>query len=184
MNDAEARSSFTALFEHHHAAVNAYARRRCPAAAVDDVVAETFLVAWRRMDDIPADPLPWLLRVAALTAANARRGERRRSLLDERLAAEPPSVENGPTPSGLAPAVASALAQLGDTDRELLCLLAWERLTPAQAAAALDVSPVALRVRLHRARRRLRRALLAHGAVREPDPAIDHPLPLPEEECP
>jgi RNA polymerase sigma-70 factor (ECF subfamily) len=94
--------------------------------------------------------------------ANQRRGERRRLRLGERLRSELPAlVAAQAPPSGERPAVLSALSQLDEADRELLLLVGWEGLEPAQAARVVGGSVVAVRSRLHRARRRLRMAMLA-----------------------
>jgi RNA polymerase sigma factor (sigma-70 family) len=139
------------LFAAHGRAVWAYARRRATAADADDAVSETFLVAWRRLDDVPAEPRAWLLGVARRCLANLSRSETRQSAVRLRLAAQPapaPSAEG----SG---AVLSALATLSATDREVLTLLAWDELTPAEVAVVLGCSRAAVYLRLHRARRRL-----------------------------
>jgi RNA polymerase sigma-70 factor (ECF subfamily) len=155
------------LFRSHHPAVVSYVCRRAPAERVDDVVAETFLVAWRRLEDVPAESLPWLLGVARNVVATQRRAARRRGALHLRLrslaveAVERPSTER-PSPGG--GPVAAALASLSERDREALTLIAWEGLRPAQAAAVLGESAGAFRVRLHRAKRRLRRSLDRRGA--------------------
>jgi RNA polymerase sigma-70 factor, ECF subfamily len=166
---AKAQKRFEDVFRRHHPAVVAYARRRVQGDAADDVVASTFLVAWRRVEEIPADSLPWLLAVARNVIATQRRGSRRRSALQVRLErAEAGSV---PAPSADEPAVevAAALGRLPANDREAITLIAWEGLRPAQAAAVLGQSPAAFRVRLHRAKRRLRRELERGGHV-EPRP--------------
>jgi RNA polymerase sigma-70 factor, ECF subfamily len=161
----ERAHAFERLFRRHQAAVAAYAARRTTAAAVDDVVAETFAVAWRRFDDIPADPLPWLFGVARRVLSTQRRGERRRDALVDRLAAERAGAP-GPPPL-LDDALEAALSRLSERDREVLRLVAWEDLTTARAAAAMGCTHAALRVRLHRARRRLAAALAE----------LDEPLP-------
>ena len=79
---------FEQLFDRHREAVRAYLWRRDPELA-EDVTAETFLVAWRRLDDIPAEPLPWLIGVARKIRLNQRRGDRRRDQLARRLWREP-----------------------------------------------------------------------------------------------
>jgi RNA polymerase sigma-70 factor (ECF subfamily) len=125
---------------------------------VDDVVAETFFVAWRRIDDLPNDVRPWLLGVARKTLSTQLRSARRRTSLVEKLSsAEPPGVVlqvDGPD-TGLI----GALQRLSATDQEVLALAAWEGLRPREAAVVLGVSPAWYRVRLHRARRRLVREL-------------------------
>lgn len=161
------------LFRSHYVAVLSYVRRRAPAESVDDVVADTFLVAWRRLEHVPADSLPWLLAVSRNVIATRRRGALRRRALRLRLqstateAVEQPSV-NEPGP------VTAALAGLSEKDREALTLIAWDGLRPAQAAAVLGEPPSAFRVRLHRAKRRLRRLLDERRAQIE-SPA-SHPL--------
>jgi RNA polymerase sigma-70 factor (ECF subfamily) len=167
--DAAAAERFERLFRHHHTAVAAYARRRAPAEVADDVVASTFLVAWRRLDDVPGEELPWLLAVARNVIATQARGTRRRGALVARLrtgetAASPPSDERRDD-------VAAALARLPADDREAITLIAWEGLQPSEAARVLGQSAASFRVRLHRARRRLRREL-ARGA--DPDTRAPH----------
>lgn len=154
------RARLEALYAAHAAAVHAYARRRTDAAAAEDAVAETFLVAWRRLDRVPAaDPLPWLFATARHVLANQRRGDARRAALSARLHAEPapPQPAGGVSDEGAR--LLRALATLSATDREALLLTAWEGLEPARAAAALGCTRATFNVRLHRARRRLERAL-------------------------
>jgi RNA polymerase sigma-70 factor (ECF subfamily) len=163
-DDAADRLRFGQLFEAHRRAVLGYALRRCsePADAAD-VLAETFLVAWRRLDDLPAgahDERPWLLGVARRVLANQRRGAARRSRLSQRLGEELAAVVPAPEEPGI---VAGALARLGPEDRELLTLTSWEGLDPGQIAAALGVPGATVRSRLHRARARLRAELEALG---------------------
>jgi RNA polymerase sigma factor (sigma-70 family) len=149
------RSRFERIFAAHYRAVFAYALRRATRAEAEDAVAETFLVAWRRLEHVPDPAKPWLLGVARRALANQRRSSRRQQALGTRLAHEPPSPAE---PSGETP-VLEALGRLSDDDRELLLLIAWDGLTAGEAAAVLDCTPATLRVRLHRARRRLRSEL-------------------------
>jgi RNA polymerase sigma-70 factor (ECF subfamily) len=152
------------LFRRHHGDVAAYVRRRATPDLVDDVVAQTFLVAWRRLADVPADPRPWLLGVARKTLATQRRSAaRRRSLLTKLETSQRPSGTEDPM-SELG--VSEALAQLREKDREAITLIAWDGLTPQEAARVLGESPVTFRVRLHRAKRRLRQRLEARGRSR------------------
>ena len=145
---------FDRLFADHGDAIHRYAMRRDPASA-DDVVAEVFLVAWRRLDDVPPDdPLPFLYGVARRVHANARRGERRRAALTDRIGEQPPPAATGGDSEVLA-----ALARLPERDREVLMLVAWEGLDHAAAARALGTSKANVAVRMHRARRRLAREL-------------------------
>ena len=162
-----------ALYEAHGRSVLAYAVRR----SVDehdaaDLLAETFLVAWRRLDDIPSgDPaLMWLYAVARRLLANQRRGERRRRRLAERLGRELMSaLETVAPPEPAATPILAALAGLGPDDREVVLLAAWEELSPKQIGAVLGITQIAARSRLHRARKRLRVLLDCPTAVDEVD---------------
>lgn len=149
---------FAALFEGTHRALLGYALRRVvdPADAAD-VVAETFLVAWRRIDEVPAggDARPWLFGVARRVLANWHRGERRRLALADRLRENLVEVGAGAAPDERVSDVARALAGLGPDDQEILRLTAWEELARDEIAVVLGISRGAVRVRLHRARRRL-----------------------------
>src|SRR3954447_21389943 len=155
---ADRRRRFEALFTQHASAVHAYARRRATSADAEEVVADTFLVAWRRLDVVPADPLPWLLAVTRRTLANANRGDARRHALRRRLAAQPADQPTNPPASTDAdsPALQRALAALPPAEREAITLLAWDELTPDEIAVVLGCSRAAVYLRLSRARRRLR----------------------------
>ena len=166
------RERFEQLYREHAGAVLAYARRRTTREAADDVVADVFLIAWRRVDDVPAEPLPWLLGVARRVLANQRRGEYRGAALRDRIRGQQVSGVGAAVGDDGPSAAVRALWSLGASDQELLMLIAWDRLTRAQAAEALGVTVGTLAVRLHRARRRLERAT---AAIREADPAHDRP---------
>lgn len=155
MADLESRRArFDALFREHHCAVRAYARRRVPSQAVDDIVSETFLVVWRRLDQVPEPALPWLLTVARNAVGTEWRGAARRQRLW--LKAQSGHVEGyDPEPDIADGRVVAALARLKERDREALTLVAWDGLTPAQAAAVLGEPSDRFRQRLHRAGRRL-----------------------------
>jgi RNA polymerase sigma factor (sigma-70 family) len=152
-DDRDAR--FDALFAAHFAAVRAYVVRRTDGARVDDVLSETFLVAWRRLDAVPKDALPWLLGVARRVLANQRRGEARRAALIDRLAGLA-SRSRGVEPIGdVFGTLGDAIAALSPSEREALLLVAWEELEPQRAARVVGCTPAAFRARLYRARRRL-----------------------------
>jgi RNA polymerase sigma factor (sigma-70 family) len=122
-----------------------------------DVIAETFLTAWRRLDLVPPgdEARLWLYGVARRVLANYRRGERRRAVLADRLRAEL-AASSWPAPyTGELAEFAAAYRSLPEPDRELLALVGWEGLDRGQAAAVLGCSQNAVRIRLHRARRRL-----------------------------
>lgn len=160
-----ARARFQTLFERYHGHVAAYVRRRAAPDLVEDVVAETFLVAWRSLERLGPDPLPWLYGVAWRTLANSLRAQRRQVALGTRLASE-----RGPVTHDLAlleevsEPVRAALLGLGEREREAVLLIAWEELSPREAAIAAGCSGVAFRARLYRARRELADAL-GRGAV-------------------
>ena len=161
MGAATGDERFDELWAEHALAVLRWARRRVDPGDVDDVVTETFTVAWRRQSQAPEQALPWLLAIARRVAANQHRARRRREALLARVAEA--AEREAPSPST---GVAEALGRLSDRDRELLTLIAWDGLTPGEAAQALGCTQAALRVRLHRARQRLR-GLLAE--VPEPE---------------
>jgi RNA polymerase sigma-70 factor (ECF subfamily) len=163
-----AEAEFAVLYAEHGRDILAYALPRAagPEDAAD-VVAETFLVAWRRARDVPpgAEARLWLFGVARRVLANQRRGEGRRTRLAERLRAELPAAAVQPDPDGEGAAVMRALARLDQDDRELLLLANWEELSSAQIARVLGISTVAARTRLHRARHRLRAEIAAQEAT-------------------
>jgi RNA polymerase sigma factor (sigma-70 family) len=146
---------FTQLFDAHFRTVSAYALRRSTPAEADDAVAETFLVAWRRLDEVPENAKPWLLAVARRVLANQRRAAGRRGALAERVAGE--GIDNHEPRER--PLVLRALSRLSEPDREALLLVAWDGLSTAEGAIALGCSQSAFKVRLHRARGRLRNEL-------------------------
>jgi RNA polymerase sigma-70 factor, ECF subfamily len=164
--DIARRERFAQTFEEHFRAVSAYALRRTTPAEAEDVVAETFLVAWRRLDELPEEAKPWLLGVARRVLANQRRAAERRHALTQRVGGLPASEQEPPRRS----AVLQALAGLSDTDREALLLVAWDGLSIREAATTLRCSRTAMKVRLHRARRRFGAELhrLERGETRAP----------------
>jgi RNA polymerase sigma-70 factor (ECF subfamily) len=142
---------FTEVFRRAYEPVQRYVARRAPASVVDDVVADTFLAVWRRLDDVPAEAeLPWCYGVARRTLANHRRGDERREALVGRLAAQPVVATEADDP-----VLDAALALLDADSRELLRLWAWEELPPRDIATVLGVSANAVSIRLHRAKRNL-----------------------------
>jgi len=162
----EPRERFEELYAAHAGVVRAYARRRMDAAAADDLVAEVFLALWRRLDELPTDPLPWLLGVARRLAANRRRAEIRRGRLAERLSrSEAVASHDSSVLVDLDSEVLRALRSLSTRDQEVLMLVAWDGLDRRHAAAVLGMTPGAFAVRLHRARRRFLRALASRNSI-------------------
>jgi RNA polymerase sigma-70 factor (ECF subfamily) len=153
------RERFDALVEACDAKIVAYVRRRAPEAVVEDVVGETFLVTWRQLERVPDDPLPWLYGVARRVLANERRGRRRRTGLAARIAFEHRAPELPVFAAQVSEAVREALLALSPREREAILLVAWEDLSADQGAVAAGCTAAAFRVRLHRARRHLVRAL-------------------------
>lgn len=159
----EPRERFERLYQDYAGVVRRFARRRGDDAEADDVVAEVFLVVWRRLDEMPPDPVPWLLGVARGVLSNRRRAGDRHAALIARLANEQlalASQGDGELDLGMV----NALGSLSTSDQELLLLVAWEGLSAEQVAEVLGVRRGTVAVRLHRARRRLRRAL----AIQQP----------------
>ncbi len=148
---------FDACFKEHYARVLAYGVRRLPGrAAAEDVAAETFLVAWRRLEDIPDDPLLWRLGIARHLILNERRSSRRRDRLASRIGAQPSDADySGPQSRPGSAEVMRALGWLVERDREVLLLSTWDGLDHRRAAAVLGCTRGAFAVRLHRARARL-----------------------------
>ncbi len=165
--DTEDRSSadrrrFAAMYRDHLPTVSAYALRRTDPEDAADVVSETFIVAWRRLDRVPAEPstMPWLLGVARRTLANQRRSRQRRTNLVQKISTHlaPPLAALSSQPGDLE-SFTEALDKLKPADREILLLLAWDELTPAEIAVTLGLSGGVVRKRLFRARKRFANAL-------------------------
>jgi RNA polymerase sigma-70 factor (ECF subfamily) len=159
-SEADRRRRFEALFASHRSDVVAYCGWRAASPSdAQDAVAEVFLTAWRRFDDLPEGDAArvWLYATARRVIANQRRSRRRRGALQERLALDaatsPPEQSSLDEQKAL---VHEALRRLGPLDREVLLLAEWEGLSPAQIAAVLRCGTVTARGRLHRARRRFR----------------------------
>ena len=164
---ADDRERFEQLYRENFRAVLRFAALRIDPERAKDVTAETFLVAWRRLDDVPAEPRAWLLGVARKVIAGQYRGQTRRDALAARIGGA--AHESTPDPAVALADRDEALAAfmaLGERDRETLRLVAWDGLDAADAARVLGVTRLAFAVRLHRARRRLERALTP-----EPHPA-------------
>ena len=172
--DERRRRRFETIFEEVYEPLQRYVRRRTGGGApvdADDVVADALLVVWRRLDDVPEDAtLPWTYSVARRCLANHRRGAQR----SDRLAARVAATSAGPADDVAVdgdPELPAALAELGDDDRELLRLWAWEQLTAGEIATVLGISANAASIRLHRARRRLAGRL---GLSRKPTAPVGH----------
>lgn len=163
------------LYEQHAPAIRAYAARRVEPDAVDDVVADTFAVAWRRLPR-EGEPLPWLYGVARRVVHGHRRAHARRGALLLKVRSRQ-STAPAVDPADLIvgdPALARAFAALSERDREAIRLVAWEGLDHAAAARATGCSPGTFAVRLSRAKARLRAALDAPAPASPPIPELCH----------
>ena len=166
---------FRSLYEIHASAVARYVARRVPPDDVHDVVADTFLTVWRRLDDVPEDAVPWLFATARRHISNRRRSTRRRDALGRRLTELTGSADFNHSwieDDELDGLVVAAIARLPLKEREAIMLVAWDGLDPKRAARAAGCSSGTFRVRLHRARSRLRRDL--ESPLHNPTP---QPLP-------
>jgi RNA polymerase sigma factor (sigma-70 family) len=174
---------FSELYRTHCDAVLRYAWRRTELETARDVVAETFLVAWRRLDAVPPDERkarPWLYGVARRVLANAERARRRTERVAGKLGDQPrsdcaPDVAAAVTERAR---LAQALARLRPSDQEVLRLIGWEELGLAEAAMVMGCSRSTMAVRLHRARRRLERALEAGEGPQETSSAVRTVTPV------
>jgi RNA polymerase sigma-70 factor (ECF subfamily) len=167
MDEAEGR--FRVVFESTYGTLARYARHRgLSGVDADDLVAGTYEVAWRRLDKLPPgdEALPWLLAVERNLLRNYWRKQRRERAVMERLS--PPQDVGSEIPTLSWQEVRRGLDQLSDEDRELILLVAWDGLAPAQAAIALGLTPGAARTRLHRARGRLAQLLDIEQDVKRP----------------
>lgn len=158
-----------ALYKEWGSFILAYAMRRTAARSdAEEILADTFATAWRRLSSVPEGnaALPWLYAVAGRVLANHRRSDRRRVRLLDRLRAQ--ELAGGRAPASLSSTIAERLELafdgLREEDQEVLRLAAWEELRPAEIAEVLGISANAASVRLHRARRALREAFAAFEA--------------------
>jgi RNA polymerase sigma factor (sigma-70 family) len=174
-NGKDARSSRRAAeYLRYAPAIRAYAARRVEADAVDDIVAETFAIAWRRLPS-EAEPLPWLYGVARRVVHGHRRSHARRLALVRRLISRQSASRPSHDPADLFsgdPELARAFATLSELEREAICLVAWEALGNAEAAKVAGCSASTFAVRLSRAKARLSAAL-------EPAAGPTSPVPNP-----
>jgi RNA polymerase sigma-70 factor, ECF subfamily len=159
---------FESIFDETYGRVLAYAlRRSADRGAAEEAAAETFLVAWRRLEDVPQQPLPWLLGTARRVLANQRRSSRRRFPDGPHAPIDlVEAIDPGTSTAELVgerEAFANAFAALGPRDREVLALVAWDGLQPREAARVVGCTAAAFSLRLFRARRHLMKELEASG---------------------
>lgn len=163
---------FDDIYRRHHRAVLAYCARRSSRSDAWDATSEVFVVAWRRLSDVPDDnPLPWLIGVAHRVLANQRRGTRRRIGLTQRIktSARPedvPSPENQLVRHEEERQVIAALAKLPELDREIITLALWDELDRNDIAMALGLKRNTVDKRLERAKKRLANEFTATDSLR------------------
>jgi RNA polymerase sigma-70 factor (ECF subfamily) len=171
--------TFRSLYEAVYPDLVRFVQRRAGPDHAEDVVADAFLVVWRRLDELPRphdDARAWVFGIARNVLLNSHRGEHRRRALGVRLAdAATPTATDTATDTATEAVVnrvdlATAWRRLAETHQEAIALAVFEELSAPQAAAVLGISPVAFRLRLSRARRALRRHL-DHLPQRAPGPA-------------
>ncbi|HUQ61208.1 sigma-70 family RNA polymerase sigma factor [Lentzea sp.] len=149
---------FSAVYRECYPRVLAYAASHAGARLAEDITSETFTIAWRKLDQMPPNALPWLLGIARNLVRTARRQVWHDELDDVAADDDFAVVE-----------LRAALSSLSEVDQEVLTLIAWHGLAPTEAAKVLGCTTATFYVRLHRARRRLQAALSTqtHDRARE-----------------
>jgi RNA polymerase sigma-70 factor (ECF subfamily) len=155
------RERFDELWSKYAGSIYAYAARRVGRVDADEIVAEVFGVAWRRIAEVPERALPWLYGVGRNVIREHYRSERRRARLQEALDQVTPTGSS----SDRTAVVLETLLSLEESDQEVLRLVAWEQLDPKEAAQVLGINGAAFRMRLSRARGRFRVALAEQQVV-------------------
>jgi RNA polymerase sigma-70 factor (ECF subfamily) len=148
----DARERFEALAAEVVEPVRRFLARRTDPDTAEDVLAETLLVCWRRLDQVPEHALPWVYGVARNCLANIQRGDRRQVRLAARITVVDPPQQVAREFDEPDERVTAALAAMRPEEADLLRLWAWEQLAPAEIAAVLGITPNAASIRLHRAR--------------------------------
>jgi RNA polymerase sigma-70 factor (ECF subfamily) len=159
ITDLERRRRFESVVEVVYEPLQRYLGRRAQPADVSELLNDSLLVIWRRLDHVPQDdPLPWSYGVAKRCLANHRRAAQRRLRLVGRVRDGVPRdsfASRAPLAAFDHPQLEAALHELDESDRELVRLWAWEQLEPREIAVVLDMTPNAVSLRLTRARKRI-----------------------------
>lgn len=180
---------FMTVYDRHFRAVLRYALARVSPEQAKDAAAETFLIAWRRLSELPAEPTAWLFGVARKVIAGQLRTDARQCALKGRLAGVSAGLGEPADPADRAAERDSArlaLARLGEQDHEVLMMAAWDGFPPGVAAEVLGISKAAYLTRLHRARQRLAAELTEQDAKKPWLSAPHHPdsatprVPIPQ----
>ncbi|KOV82787.1 sigma factor [Streptomyces sp. NRRL WC-3618] len=171
------------LYAAHADRVLGYLRHRTDRETAQEILSETFVLAWRKSGAVPDDALPWLLASARRLLANRVRSDQRRRALTERMSAlaDPPRTQEIGDVIGTRSEVAAALLELSEPDREVLLLSAWYDLTARQASVVMGCTAATFAVRLHRARKRFA-AALAHADRTQPGPGTRPQLHIAQRE--
>lgn len=158
--DVSRRERFEALVPGLVEPLRRYLVRRTDPETAEDVLADALLVCWRRVEELPDEPLPWAYGVARNCLRNAERSVRRQERVVARvLAVDPPREAEPETETARDIELTLALSRLTQEEVELVRLWAWERLAPSEIATVLEITPNAVSIRLHRAKEKLRRLL-------------------------
>lgn len=154
-------TSFEAIYRSTYMPVLRFLRRRVAWDDAEDAAAEVFATAWRRWQDMEGEPLPWLYGIARRVAANTLRSSGRAARLGDRLreGSEEEGVRGAEEEVLGRLGAVEALARLSPSDRDALMLVSWDGLQASDAAKAMGRSRATFAVQLHRARRRLERAM-------------------------
>jgi RNA polymerase sigma factor (sigma-70 family) len=177
MRPQDSDSEFIRLYEAHYDEVLAYCARRTSSADAEEAAAEVFTVAWRRLDAIELETARgWLFGIARGVLANSWRSTKRRTRLVDRVRSLAPTSGDATGQQllqrGEHDEVLAALHRLSKPDQEVLMLAVWEELSGPEIARALDVSVAAADQRLHRARKRLAKALTPTLSQRRTTPRL------------
>ncbi len=180
------RVKFRAVYEAHYDDIWRYCYRRAgDRAQAEDLLAETFATAWQKVNQIPQEneALPWLYAVAYNHMRNGWRQSKQRQNLAEKLRNEASTDADPLDPADYAAGgiglVREAIFSLSDTDREVLMLTSWERLSHRQIAEVLNITENAVSIRAHRAKQKLQKKLakeMKGSAVERHKDSNRHPL--------
>jgi RNA polymerase sigma-70 factor, ECF subfamily len=158
--DPDAQVRFSLLYDAYYAPVYGYVVSRAGSRLAEDIASEAFGLAWKQFSELPDQPLPWLFRLARQVIRKAVRTEERQAALVSELEVWADAVDDDVAIKVIDRAAnLRGLAALSDADREILTLVAWHGLAPGEAASVVGCTSAAFFVRLHRARKRLAKAI-------------------------
>jgi RNA polymerase sigma-70 factor (ECF subfamily) len=152
-DDAKKRAKFELFFRENYRWLRRYVARRVPDSRVDDIVATSFIVAWKKFEKVNEPSLPWLVQIAHYEVSNAARKSNRAVNQIEIVVFE--NVPDTPDDQFDGSAIRQALACLDPSDQELLRLVHWDELSRNEISDVLGLTPNAVNVRYHRALKKL-----------------------------